>query len=507
MAAVGPSWLASATRADAAPPRQPNIILIRTDDQTARQFNSRTMPRTTRLLARRGTTFSNSIVTTPLCCPSRATSLTGQYGHNHGVLSNDPGYPDLIEKENTLPVWLRRAGYRTAHVGKYFSNYSLSAPRPSAVAPGWDEWRTALDREGPRYYGYSLSHNGERLTYGARASDYVTRVLNQEAVSLLRTYAPGNRPLYLQLDHRAPHRSVGITRGRCRNHLPQPDPRDVNRFAHEPLRTPPSFNETDVSDKPSFIRRLRRLDRSSISRMRVWDQCARASLRGVDRGVAAIYRTLERVGERANTVVMFTSDNGYYYGEHRLGTGKAPPYEESIRVPLVIRVPNAYRNGAARVPRVSEPVGNIDLAPTILRLAGARPCASPGHCRTMDGRSLLPLLSSGTGAWPAHRGLLVELRQSRGGNAGVCAYAGIRVRARIFTQYTAVTDRATGDCEPARERELYDLRDDPYELRNLAGRGAHRAEQLRLSARLDRLRDCAGIAGRDPRLNGRPFCE
>jgi arylsulfatase A-like enzyme len=239
----------------------------------------------------------------------------------------------------------------------------------------------------------------------------------------------------------------------------------------------------------------------------VWDQCARASLREVDRGVAAIYRALEAVGERGNTVVVFTSDNGYYYGEHRLGTGKAPPYEESIRVPLLIRVPSAYRNGSARVSRVSEPVGNIDLAPTILRLAGAPPCASPGDCRTMDGRSLLPLLSGNPGAWPAHRGLLVELRQSGGGNAGICAYAGVRVRARIFTRYTAVTDRATGDCEPAGERELYDLRDDPYELRNLAGRRAHRAEQRRLSSRLDRLRNCAGIAGRDARLGGRPFCE
>jgi N-acetylglucosamine-6-sulfatase len=504
---VAPAWLTGATKAGAASPGRPNLILIRTDDQTAHQFNSRTMPNTIRLLARRGTTFTNSIVTTPLCCPSRASSLTGQYGHNNGVLSNDPGYPDLIEKQNTLPVWLRRAGYRTAHVGKYFNNYSVSAPRPGAVAPGWDEWRTAFDREGPRYYGYSLSDNGQRVTYGEQASDYVTRVLNREAVGLIRAYASGDRPLFLQLDQRAPHRSVGVARGRCRNHLPQPDPRDVHRFAHEPLRKPPSFNEMDVSDKPSFIRGLRRLGPSSIRRMKVWDQCARASLREVDRGVASIHRALQRTGEWGNTVIVFTSDNGYYYGEHRLGTGKAPPYEESIRVPLVIRAPSAYRNGAPRVSRIAEPVGNIDLTPTILRLAGARPCGSPGHCRTMDGRSLMPFLAGNTRAWPAHRGLLVELDQSRGGNAGVCAYAGIRVQARIFTEYTQVVDRSTGACKPARERELYDLGNDPYELRNLAGRRGHAAERRRLSARLERLRRCAGIAGRDRRLGGRPFCE
>jgi arylsulfatase A-like enzyme len=507
VATAGACCLGAPSTADGASAGRPNIILIRTDDQTARQFNARTMPRTIRLLAHRGTTFRNSIVTTPLCCPSRATSLTGQYGHNNGVLSNDPGYPALIEKGNTLPTWLQRAGYRTAHVGKYLTNYSLSASRPGAVAPGWDEWRTSYDREGPRYYGYSLSNNGQRVSYGEADSDYVTRVFNQQAVSLIRAYASGDRPLYLQLDHRAPHRSVGMVRGRCKNHHPQPDPRDVGRFANEPLRKPPSFNEKDVSDKPSFVRRLGRLSPRFIKRMKVWDQCARASLREVDRGVAAIHRTLEGMGEWGNTVVLFTSDNGYYYGEHRLGAGKAPPYEESIRVPLVIRVPSAYRNGAPRTSQRSEPVGNIDLAPTILRLAGARPCGSPGRCRTMDGRSLMPLISGNDRAWPAHRGLLVELRQSKGGNAGVCAYAGIRTRTRIFTEYMQIADRATGACQPARERELYDLRDDPYELRNLAGRRKHSAERRRLSNRLDQLRRCAGVAGRDRRLSGHPFCE
>jgi hypothetical protein len=125
----------------------------------------------------------------------------------------------------------------------------------------------------------------------------------------------------------------------------------------------------------------------------------------------------------------------------------------------------------------------------------------------MDGRSLLPLLSGNARAWPAHRGLLVELRQSRGGNAGVCAYAGIRVQARIFTEYTQIAHGATGACQPARERELYDLRDDRWELRNLAGRRAHATERRRLSKRLERLRDCAGVAGRDRRLSGHPFCE
>jgi N-acetylglucosamine-6-sulfatase len=486
---------------------RPNIILIRTDDQTSKQLNADTMPRTMRLLAEQGTTFTDSVVTTPLCCPSRAAVLTGQYGHNNGVLSNDPGYPALKEKGNTLPVWLQRAGYRTAHVGKYLNHYGETPGRPTDVAPGWDEWDTALTGDGPRYYNYTLSHNGRRVRYGDHARDYVTRVFNNAALRLIRDYTPGKRPLYLQLDQRAPHLSVGHTRGRCTGHMPQPDPRDIRRFAHRPLPKPPSFNEADVSDKPSFIRNHPQLDQGAIDLMRLTYQCALASLREVDRGTAAIYNLLKSTGELGRTVIIFTSDNGFYYGEHRLRTGKAPPYEESIRVPLVIRIPSRYRQGPRRIPQISKPVANIDLVPTILRLARAQPCRSKSHCRTMDGRSLLALLGGNTTRWPDDRGLLLELDQQAGGNAGVCTYQGARVGDRIYTEYSAVTDQATGTCQPASERELYELGSDPYELDNVADTPAHSVEQLQLSNRLDRLRDCAGIAGRDQQVNGRPFCE
>jgi N-acetylglucosamine-6-sulfatase len=493
--------------AHAASPNRPNIILIRTDDQTLKQLNVDTMPKTMRLLAGQGTTFTDSIVTTPLCCPSRAAVLTGQYGHNNGVLSNNPGYPALKQKGNTLPVWLHRAGYRTAHVGKYLNHYSETARHPTDVAPGWDQWVTALDEEGPRYYDYSLSDNGRLVRYGQHDRDYVTRVLNRAAVRLIGAYTPGKRPLYLQLDQRAPHKSTGPSRGRCKHSLPQPDPRDIRRFAQLPLPTPPSFNEADVSDKPSFIRDRPQLDQAAIDRMRLTYQCALASLREVDRGTAAIYRALKSTGELGRSVIIFTSDNGFYYGEHRLRTGKAPPYEESIRVPLVIRIPSKYRRGARRIPKISEPVANLDLAPTILRLAHADPCRSNRRCRTMDGRSLLALLSGDTTRWPDDRGLLVELNQHAGRSAGVCTYQGVRAGDQIFTEYSEITDQATGACEPASERELYELGSDPYELDNLADTPAHRVEQLQLSNRLDQLRDCAGIAGRDHHVNGRPFCE
>jgi arylsulfatase A-like enzyme len=292
--------------------------------------------------------------------------------------------------------------------------------------------------------------------------------------------------------------------------MPQPGPLDLNRFAGSPLPTPPSFNEEDVSDKPSFIQRRDQIEPATIDRMTRYSQCGQASLRTVDRGVAAIYRALKRTGERGRTVIIFTSDNGYYFGEHRLPAGKAAPYEESVRVPLVIRIPSAYRNGVARIPRISAPVANIDLAPTILRLARGVPCRAEGQCRTMDARSLLPLLRGGSSEWPSDRALLLELDQTRGGatrNVGICAYQGVRDGDRMFTEYTQITDQDTGACEPADESELYDLGADPYQLENLAEQPSHAAERQLLSNRLDQLRDCAGIEGRDERVDGRPFCE
>jgi arylsulfatase A-like enzyme len=207
--------------------------------------------------------------------------------------------------------------------------------------------------------------------------------------------------------------------------------------------------------------------------MRLTYQCALASLREVDRGTAAIYKLLKHTDELARTVIIFTSDNGFYFGEHRLRTGKAPPYEESIRVPLVIRIPIAYRHGASRIPRISEPVANIDLAPTILRLAGAQPCRSKGHCR--NGRPLAATLLRNTSGWPGDRGLLLELDQSSGRGAGICAYPGVRLGDR--SHGSARSPSRPRALRARRERELYELGNDPYELNNLADTPAHAVEQ------------------------------
>jgi len=309
---------------------RPNIVLIQTDDQTYKQLTRRAMPNTKRLLARRGTRFTDYIASTAQCCPSRASLITGQYAHNHGVTSNNVGYPGLVDKGNVLPVWLRRAGYRTIHVGKFLNGYERSVEPDSVVPPGWDEWHTVLGSR--EYYRYNLFVNGRVIHYGHRRRDNITRVLNRAAVTLIKRYVEHPRPLYLQLDARAPHDSRERDPfGRC-GREPIPEARDRKVFQRAPLPRPPSYNEQDISDKPPFISAAPRLGPAETQEIRKHWRCALGSLRGVDRGVGEVFRAVRAAGELRRTVFIFTSDNGQFYGEHRLKTGKVLPYEEALRL-------------------------------------------------------------------------------------------------------------------------------------------------------------------------------
>jgi arylsulfatase A-like enzyme len=489
---------------------RPNIIVIQTDDQTAKQFKSNVMPHTTRLLRRQGTSFTNYIAPTAQCCPSRASLLTGQYAHNHGVTSNAVAYPALIDKHNVLPVWLRRAGYRTMHVGKFLNGYVPWATRPSRVAPGWSDWYTVL-KPGTHYYDYRYGINGRSRFRGHRPKDYLGRVIGMDAARLVRRQAPRRRPFYLQLDERAPHAARQKDPYGICDRDPIPDPRDEGRFRGAPLPTPPSFNEREMRDKPGFLRSAPPVRAQAKQRMREHWRCGLASLVAVDRDVRRLYHAVKRAGELYKTVFIFISDNGLFFGEHRIPGGKVLPYEAGLRLPLVIRAPKRYRGGGRRVSRVSKPVANIDLVPTILRLAKARPCARAGKCRTMDGRSLMPLLR-GSGGWPRDRGLLTEYRVADAGRYATCEFAGIRTRTNLYVRHTRVVNRVTNRCVEVDQRERYNLDDDPFELHNRCFGGSPEAcpdspQQRRLAARLSRLRNCAGIRGRDGHVNGRPFCE
>jgi N-acetylglucosamine-6-sulfatase len=488
---------------------QPNIVLIQADDQTLRQFTAKVMPNTMRLLARPGTRFLDYNATTAQCCPSRASLITGQYAHNDGVTSNGIGYPGLVDKDNVLPIWLQRAGYLTLHVGKFMNRYEHFAHPATLVPPGWDQWYSFLGAT--RYYDYDLYANGTVLHRGSKQGANATQVANRKAVQLIRSSASEATPIYLQLDEPAPHiASQHDPFGDC-GRAPIPEARDEGAFKHAPLPRPPSFNERDMGDKPPFLAAAPKLGSAEVSKVRRRWRCALASAQGVDRGVAQIYRAIKHAGLLDRTVFIFISDNGQFYGEHRIAKGKVLPYQEALRLPLVINAPRRYLNGARPVSKVRRPVGNIDLAPTILGFAHARPCPGNGPCRTMDGRSLKPLLK-GSRRWPRRRGLLTEYEAASPGRYATCQFAGILTRGTVYVQHSQVVEPGTSQCVPSDQVERYDLGDDRFELHNqcFAGKADNcplDRTQSALESRLSRIRYCAGIRGRDERVGGRPFCE
>lgn len=494
----------SALAAVAAPPaeaaKRPNLVLITTDDQPPRTFQRQYMPRTFRDLVDRGTNFTDAIVNVPLCCPSRSTLLTGQYGHNHRVLSNRPGYPRLRGKSNVLPKWLQRAGYRTAHVGKWLHGYD--AAKGKQAAPGWDRWFTQYKRR--RYYNYRVSNGRKTIRKGKRARDHVTPVMTRAASEFVRRKAPKRRPLYLQLDYYGPHRGPQTVPVGCTASA-QPERRDRRRFPNAIAPRVPSFNEQDMSDKPYFARRGK-LDASDIRALDQRYRCMLRTLAGVDRGIAKVVRQFRKAGELRNTAFVFLTDNGFFAGEHRLSAGKSRPYEASIGTPMVMRLPG----GLGRPQRtVSTQVAEFDIVPTLLELAEAEPCKRR-RCRTLDGRSLLAP-AFGDDSDFRDRGVLIEMDDTPppgSKSAKACTYTAIRTSEQILIENTRIPDPRTKQCIERTLYESYDLERDPFELENLVpAPGADvNPQQSGLLKRLDAIRSCSGIRGRDPRSAG-GFCE
>jgi N-acetylglucosamine-6-sulfatase len=431
---------------------KPNVVVIMTDDQTAAQM--RALPRTRRLIGRPGVDFKDFYVTDPLCCPSRATFLTGEYAHNTGVISDEGAnaLPALRESD-TLGPWLQDAGYRTAFVGKYLNGYGLDDPEQ--VPPGWTEWHALTDPTTQSYYDYEVNDNGAIHHYGAEPDDYKTRVLGHLAVDSIHHAARADRPLFLYVGFNAPHAPS------------TPAPRDAGSYAGAAPPDTPAFDEADVSDKPSFIRNQPRLGAAALARIRSRNERALESLTEVDRQVEKIVTALRDKQELGNTYLLFTTDNGYLDGEHRIEFGRLLAYDPSSRVPLLIRgpgIPNHANSEAL--------VGNIDLAPTIAEVAGAKPSAE------VDGRSLIPYATSPERS--DDRGLLIESLVRDRATAYGFPYEAIRSHRYLFVSYS------TG------QEELYDLRRDPYELENVAADPAYAATKRALASRLDHLRDCAG---------------
>ena len=466
---AGLSLLALAVLAAfAAPPAlaRPNVVLIMTDDQTLAAL--RYMPQVNRLIGDSGTTFQQVIATFPLCCPSRSTQLTGQYAHNHGVLHNSGPFGGFkaLDHTNTLPVWLQQAGYRTMHVGRYLNGYEAR----DGIPPGYSDWYTAPHSTAFNYAHWSVNENGTLHSYpdADRPDEYETDYFTRKAVELIDNAAPSEQPFYLQLWYVAPHRggptdpddppTVGT---------PSPAPRHHDMFAGVPMPRPPNFDEADMYDKPQVVGDRPRLSPEEIAGIEEnWRQ-ELETLQAVDEGVAQIVGALDRSGELKDTLVVFTSDNGFMHGEHRAQAEKVLLYEESIRVPLLMRGP-----GIPRGQRDDRLVGNIDIAPTILDETDV----APG--RVQDGISLLDMEADPDAFWG--RDLLIE--NGRGAN-NVPSYRVIRTNRFVYAEHLS-----TG------EYELYDLLNDPYELRSVDGFDKYAAVQADLAGRLHRLIHCAGAA-------------
>jgi N-acetylglucosamine-6-sulfatase len=476
--------------ADRAEPQRPNVLIVMTDDQAVNSFSRRYMPNAFDLFRDGGTVFTRGTAVPPLCCPARAGLLTGQYPHNHGVYRNQPGFANLIDPADTLPVWLRRSGYRTGFVGKFMNGYA--AKRQLRPAAGFDRW---FGMEESEYFNYRVSDDGRPVTYGDEPQEHSTTVATREAAEFI-TEPASREPFFLWLSYTAPH-DRWADAGPCSDgYYPQPaSGSSYDRWAAEPLPRGAAFDERDVRDKPIFVRELPRFDRAARRDIRQRWRCTLATVSEVDRDLGRLVTLLRELGELEDTIVVFMSDNGALFGEHRFTRGKARTYVPARRVPFAIRVPAALRGEEPAPPSAPELVGNIDLAPTLLDYAGEERCA-PG-CRRMDGRSLRGLLAGRDPDWPTDRALLLELRLS-------C----FPVDA-IETSRYLLSDRAPGErAKCPTSRELYDLRADPDELRSrrpaAAGKGSEGFSALQ--SRLDSLRECSGIRGRDDQ-GPRPFCE
>ncbi len=517
--------------AAAAKKDRPNFVVIQTDDQTLDQLYAsytppggatiRTMPNTLRLIAGRGITFTRYYVSYSLCCPSRVTLLTGRYAHNHNVRGNVPpngGYTGFASRtafHHNLAVWLQGAGYRTIQIGKFLNGYGDPPyDNGTTVPPGWSAWHAVLNPDTQHsFYGYKMNDNGVingpfgdigdpvNRNYGVRddpgcpdhpangltcnyETDHLTQVASDELAA-----TPARRPFFMLLDYTAPHGDFRRPAG------PEPAPRYYDSMAGAPLphTAAQGFNEANISDKPSFIRAIPRLSPSDINVVQTGYDKALESLRSIDDGVKRLVDQLGAEHRLRNTYILFTSDNGAFAGEHRLSGGKFLAYEPSTHLPFLMRGP-----GIKAGTRSGELVANVDIAPTLLKLAGVR------HDRSIDGRSLMPFARDPNRR--TSRPILFEsFVQSDGEStteinparvSGDGASTSASAPARDY--YGVRLGRWKYIIWPNGEQELYDEVADPYELKNQVRNGRLRPIRNYMLKLVRRLETCSGQTCREP---------
>ena len=429
---VGPRSAAVAT------PR-PNVVLIMTDDQRWDTVNSTYMPMLNKFLVPNGITYTNSFVPDPLCCPSRTSTLTGDYSHTTGVFGNSNQFGGFdaftpapegastspVNDTTTIATDFQAAGYETGLVGKYLNGYlwtDSSSPENhyTYVPPGWDSWFAVHTGA---YYDYNAAVNGqESPLYGSTPWNYATRVLATQATDFVSAAAQQHKPFFLYFAPTAPHGPA------------TPDPRDVNRFDLSGYQEPPSWGQVSASD-PQYVQsapwNATRIDQINAFHAKQLD-----SIYGVDRAIGLIWNALPD-----NTVVLFMSDNGFLWGEHAR-SGKQVPYNESLRVPMLL----AGKNLPRPLPVGTDPrlVLNVDVLPTLEALAGVR------SSHPVEGLDML-----GSTA----RSEFVTEHWENG--RGVPTYCGVRSTDWMYVSYNTTE-------EPLHPEGLYDENADPYELNNLA---------------------------------------
>jgi len=310
--AIAPPGVAATSR--------PNVVILMSDDQRWDTIGPKLTPNIWDNLVNTGplfpdsvgTSFTNAFVPNPLCCPSRTSTLTGRYSHTTGVYSNAPPFGGFasFDDEHTIATDFRGGGYRTAMIGKYLNGYNASTE--DYIPPGWDRWFAVNTGA---FYNYGAQSDGLHLQYGSQPRDYVTRVLSNQAVSFVQGAKAAGEPFLLYYAFTAPHGPA------------IPDPRDVDRFSSVPLPHPPSFNEANMSDKPGFLSSAPPISASNQLRIRKHWRCALASLVGVDRDVGKVFKAVKQAGELYKTVFIDISDNGLFFGEHLIASGKVLPYE------------------------------------------------------------------------------------------------------------------------------------------------------------------------------------
>jgi arylsulfatase A-like enzyme len=476
------------------PPRtaKPNILLVMTDDMRADDL--RWMPHTQRFFARRGTDFRNMFAPTPLCCPNRASYLSGEYAHNHHVWWHESpwGYGSF-DDSHTLAGALQRAGYRTAYVGKYLNRYGIAAPkaapraRPATYVPaGWDDWRGTPDATGlplsdPRegstynYFDTTINHNG---TLEGHQGEYNSAVLVNESLDVLHDFEGSDQPWYLQLNSLAPHHGDPVE---------SDDPEEIDTPAR-PAWAKGHFDaeikrglgvpkdgqpERDVSDKARITKHLKPFDDTDREAVLALSRQRAETLLAFDRQLARVLRELASSGELADTIVAFTSDNGYMEGEHRWRSGKVIGFEPSYRVPLLIAGPGVPR-GAEEV----MPVNTVNLSASVLDWAGAR-------MRHTDGHSVVDAIGTHRG-WDEAMGYEAYFPSVRndhdvpGFEHGDASAHGVRTAEYFYVRYS------TG------QEELFDLRTDPVELDSVAKDPAYADAKAQLRQLLARFQHCRG---------------